>query len=360
MNSVASMRGDDASGSKSLAVLVPSFNSAATIESTLRAILDRAEELQRHVDFVMLSDDGSRDDTVTIAERVWGVGPVPLVVRRAECNVGEYRNVNGAFAAMPGHIEWVLIMHADNEPLPGWVDLLARECASADDKVASICGSWHVVMDGRVKHLGDTRGPDHVERIAAGPDSIRGSLLRGCWWHNSTAAIRVAAWRAVGGHPQQTPLEGPLQMLGLRPVPEPPPRMLRIKGDWDTLLRFLESGWDVLYVAHPLIRYIDVTTSVSAGSFAWHGDLVETLQVARRHDKALRHFDVLKLHGTVLRKLARRFGGSLLQGEHTRAVHAVRTLPVVFASFLVMSARRGSGSARSLERIPFMAERSPI
>lgn len=360
MSGADSVGRDGASGRKSLAVLVPSFNSTATIESTLRAILDRAEELQRHVDFVMLSDDGSRDDTVALAERVWGDGPVPLVVRRAERNVGEYRNVNGAFAAMPGHIEWVLIMHADNEPLPGWVDLLARECARADDKVASICGSWHVVMDGRVKHLGDPRGPDHVERIAAGTESVRSTLLRGCWWHNSTAAVRVAAWRAVGGHPQQTPLEGTLQVLGVRPVPEPPPRMLRIKGDWDTLLRFLESGWDVLYVAHPLIRYIEVTTSVSAGSFAWHGDLIETLQVARRHDGALRLRDVWWLHGDTLRNLSRRFGGALLRRDFVRAGHAVRALPVVFASLLVMSARRMSGRTRALERIPFMAKRSPL
>lgn len=360
MSSEVSVRSEGASGSKSLAVMVPSYNSASTIESTLRAILELGEELKRHVDFVMLSDDGSRDETVAIAERVWGEGPVPLVVRRAERNVGEYRNVNGAFAAMPAHIEWVLIMHADNEPLPGWVDLLSRECGRADDKVASICGSWHVVVDGRVKHLGDPRGVDHVERIEGTAESVRGTLLRGCWWHNSAAAIRVAAWRAVGGHPQQTPLEGPLQVLGLSAMPEPPLRMLRIKGDWDTLLRFLEDGWDVLYVAHPLIRYIEVTTSVSAGSFAWHGDLLETLQVARRHDRALQWRDVWQLHWGVCRNLVRRFGGSLVRRDFARAGHALAAVPTVVASFLVMSRRRWSGDARSLQRIPFMAERSPL
>ncbi len=109
MNTTVQIADGSTAPPKALAVLVPSYNSAATIESTLRAILDRQDELRRHIDFVMLSDEGSRDDTVAIAERVWGDGPVPLVVRRAERNVGEYRNVNGAFAAMPAHIEWVLI-----------------------------------------------------------------------------------------------------------------------------------------------------------------------------------------------------------------------------------------------------------
>lgn len=345
---------------RNIAVLIPSFNSSSTIESTLLAVRDRTDELRSHVDFVMLSDDCSADDTVGTAERVWGQGPVPLVVRRSRRNVGEYGNVNAAIAAMPDHIEWVLIMHADNEPLPGWIDLLARECARADAMVASICGSWHVVRDGRVRHLGDPRGPDHVERIAANPESIRASLLRGCWWHNSTAAVRVAAWRAVGGHPQHTPLEGAAQILGLRPQPELPRRLLRIKGDWDTLLRFLESGWDVLYIAHPLIRYHDVATGVSATSIAWHGDLIETLQVARRHDRALRLADVLTLHGSVLWNLARRFAGALLGRDFARAGHAVRALPVVFASLLVMVARRATGRTRALTHIPFMAERSPL
>lgn len=331
-----------------------------TIEATLRAILAQGDELSRNVDFVMLSDDGSTDDTVGIAERLWGEGPVPLVVRRTERNAGEYRNVNGAIAAMPGHIRWVLIMHADNEPLPGWVDLLARECRRADDRVASICGSWHVVVEGRVKHLGDSRGPDYVERIEAGNDNIRSTLLRGCWWHNSTAAVRIEAWRAVGGHPQQTPVEGVAQILGLRQPREPSPPMLRIKGDWDTLLRFLESGWDVLYIGHPLIRYHDVPTGVSAGSIARHGDLIETLQVARRHDRALRAGDVWRLHAQVAYTLLRRFGGALGRGQLGRAGHAMTAAPLVLASLLAMSSRRFAGRNRALASIPFMAERSPL
>ncbi len=136
--------------------------------------------------------------------------------------------------------------------------------------------------------------------------------------------------------------------------------MLRIKGDWDTLLRWLESGWDVLYIAHPLIRYIEVTSSVSAGSFAWHGDLIETLQVARRHDHALRWRDVLKLHWSACRNLARRFGGSLLRRDFARAGHALAAIPVVAASLAVMLGRRVRGTTRKLDRIPFMAERSPL
>src|SRR5262245_22404958 len=123
---------------KNIAILVPSYNSVSTLKATLLSILALSDELDRHVDFVMLSDDGSKDETVALAERVWNHPRVPLKVRLCGKNGGEYRNVNGAFAAMPAHIEWALMMHADNQALPGWIDLLARECARAGPRTGTI------------------------------------------------------------------------------------------------------------------------------------------------------------------------------------------------------------------------------
>ena len=338
---------------KNIAILVPSYNSANTLAPTLRSILDQGHELGRHIDFIMLSDDGSTDATVALAESTWTHPTVPLQVKRADVNQGEYRNVNGAFAAMPPHIEWVLVMHADNEALPGWIEVLARECGRAGDDVATICGSWHYVVDGKLADAGDARGADYVETIVGSDKSVRESIFAGCWWHNSTAAIRVSAWKEVGGHPQETPLLGPLEMLGLRTIPSPPQRKLRIKGDWDVLLRLLSSGKAVVYVGTPVIRYIEQSASVSGGSFAWHGDLLETLQVMRRHQAVLSAKDIFRLHGRNAMTLGRRFGGAVLRGHWRRAGFAVQALPYLISSLMISILDHAGHHGGRLTSIPF-------
>ena len=338
---------------KNIAILVPSYNSASTLASTLSSFLDQGQELDRHIDFIMLSDDGSKDGTVALAESTWHHPTVPLQVKRAEVNQGEYRNVNGAFAAMPPHIEWVLIMHADNEALPGWIQVLARECGRAGTEVATICGSWHYVVDGRLADAGDTRGPDYVESITGNDKSVRESIFAGCWWHNSTAAIRVSAWKEVGGHPQETPLLGPLEMLGLRTIPSSLQRKLRIKGDWDVLLRFLSSGKSIVYVGIPVIRYIEQSTSVSGGSFAWHGDLLETLQVMRRHQAVLSAKEIVLFHGRNTVTLGRRFVGAVLRGQWRRAGFAVKAVPYFIFSLMISILARVRRHGGRLTSIPF-------
>jgi hypothetical protein len=336
---------------KNIAVLVPSYNSRDAIELPLRAILAQAESLAKHVDFVMLSDDGSSDDTVAVAERLWTNAGVPLVVRRAATNKGEYTNVNSAIAAMPAHIEWVLIMHADNEPLPCWIDTLARECARVDTSVASISGSWESVTDGVTTHAGDPRGPDFVEDVRGTRDAVRNTLLRGCWWHNGACAVRVSAWRAVGGHPENTPLPGAAELLGLRNAAAK--RKVRVKGDWDTLLRMLSAGYTIRYVATPLIRYVENTVGVSGGSFGWHGDLIETVQIARWHQAALSLGDIGRIYWTTMNSLIRRFGGAALHGEVRRAGYAVRAIPVIATTFGLSLADALRGRSGRRDRIPF-------
>jgi glycosyltransferase involved in cell wall biosynthesis len=344
---------------KNIAILVPSYNSAETVEATLESILALSKELESHIDFLMLSDDGSKDDTVEIAERIWNHPTVPLLVRRVDKNGGEYRNVNGAFAAMPEHIEWVLIMHADNQALPGWIEWLARECRQAGEMTASICGSWKYAVDGVVVHEGDQRGHEYVEVIPGNDTSVRNTIFKGCWWHNSTAAVRVNAWKAVGGHPQETPLLGAFEVLGLRSPSKNPPRKLRIKGDWDSLLRLLSSGWEIRYIGAPLIRYMELSSSVSAGSFAWHGDLLESLQVMRRHQSVLSLGDITRYHGQVGLTLLRRFIGGVVRGQWRRSWLALLAAPVMGTSLLVSLLNRQREVGGKLTQISFMSDWNP-
>jgi len=338
---------------KNIAILVPAYNSTSTLAATLRSILTLSDDLDRHIDFLMLCDDGSKDDTVGLAERTWTHPRVPIIVKRAENNQGEYRNVNGGIAAMPPHIEWVLLMHSDNEALPAWIKVLARECGRVHEKVATICGSYEYVVKGRITERGDQRGPDFIEDVRGEFAAVRRTLLDGCWWHNGACAIRVSAWKDVGGHPQDTPFEGPLEILGLRRPSLPPVKRLRIKGDWDTLLRILSSGYTIRYVGTPVIRYIEFHASVSSGSFAWHGDLLETLQVMRRHQAVLSFGDIIRLHWRVLCTMAWRLGGAIVRGHWRRAWFVVQTIPVMLTSLLASLAALLRGQGGQLSRIPF-------
>jgi glycosyltransferase involved in cell wall biosynthesis len=338
---------------KNIAILVPSYNATSTLEGTLKAILAQGSDLAERIDFVMLSDDGSKDDTVALAERLWVGTPVPMQVKRAAVNQGEYRNVNGAFAAMPPHIEWVLIMHADNHALPGWIRYLARECDRAEAEVGTICGSWEYVVDDRLIDAGDQRGPDFVETVHGDDAAIRRTLLEGCWWHNSTCAMRVSAWKAIGGHPQETALLRPLEMLGWATPPNPPTLKMRIKGDWDAQLRLLSSGRSIRYVGVPMIRYIDLSSSVSAGSFAWHGDVLETMQVMRRHQAVLSATDIVRFHTKYLVMLLRRLGGAILRANWKRAGLALWALPFWLTSVVVTFLNHEKKEGGRLDSIPF-------
>jgi glycosyltransferase involved in cell wall biosynthesis len=338
---------------KNVAILVPAYNSTLTLEATLRSILALSVDLDRYIDFIMLCDDGSKDDTIVLAERTWTNRQVPLIVRSVDNNKGEYHNVNGGIAAMPSHIEWVLLMHADNEALPAWIRLLVRECGRVDDKVATICGSYEYVVNGKIAERGDQRGPDFIEDVPGEAATVRSTLFDGCWWHNGASAIRVSAWKDVGGHPQDTPLLGPLEIVGLRQPASSSTRRLRVKGDWDTSLRMLSSGYTIRYVGTPVIRYIECHNGVSSGSFAWHGDLLETLQVMRRHQAVLGFNDIVRLHWRVLRTMTRRFGGAIIRGHWRRAWFAVQAIPVMLTSLFASLITLLRGEGGRLSRIPF-------
>jgi hypothetical protein len=119
------------------------------------------------------------------------------------------------------------------------------------------------------------------------------------------------------------------------------------------MLRMLSSGYTIRYVGTPLIRYIEFHASVSAGSFAWHGDLMEELQVVRRHQSVLGFGDIISLHWQRLWILGWRFGGAVVRGQWRRAWLAVATVPVVVTSFIASSAMLMRGEGGQLRKIPF-------
>jgi dolichyl-phosphate beta-glucosyltransferase len=83
-----------------LSIVVPAFNEAARLRTTLRTILDYLNDTEENAELIVV-DDGSRDDTAVVAERaVTECGAVSAQVIRYEPNRGKgYALRTGLLAA---------------------------------------------------------------------------------------------------------------------------------------------------------------------------------------------------------------------------------------------------------------------
>src|SRR5262249_30010204 len=151
------------------------------------------------------------------------------------------QDVSEAVFSLSERIEWFMLMHSDNIAYPDWLETILGEVAAANERVASVCSSYDSWVPGIRLSPGENLPGISVEIIHGNLASVRGTLFQGCWWHHSTAAIRVKALREVGGY-----------------LPE-----FRHHLDWDLLLRFLSAGWDILYVKKSLIKYREHEHSLS-------------------------------------------------------------------------------------------------
>ena len=282
------------------AVLVPSYNSAATVRETLESLL--AQDLSA-VDAVYLADDGSSDGTVGIARGVWQ-SATPLIVSAHQHNQGQWRNVNTALQKMPGHLQWVHILHSDDIARPQWLREMVQQIDRAGQRVASVCSSWdNLNADGSIE-TGENEPDKPVVHIDGSSESVRSTLHQGCWWHISGCAIRLAAFRDVGGFVEKYPQS----------------------SDWEWLLRCLQRGWDVDYIPQTLIGYRMHAGSVSNASFREHRDVSESFDIIKLYAASLTRREVYRLYTRKAWYLTRRIGSSLLQPNPERARKALALL----------------------------------
>jgi GT2 family glycosyltransferase len=282
------------------AITVPCYRSEHTIAETLRAISEQGEELQR-LQCIVIADDASPDKTVEIARSVWPLSLPPLKFDSRRKNLGEMINVNMAVAGLPDDVEWFLHMHGDNIPKPGWLKTLTDRCLATDQRVGIVCASYDVLR-GKLIEPGDDRPLAGPTLIQGNVTSIRDTIRRGCWWHNSCTAIRTRTFREVGGFPPG----------------------MRQKGDWDFLLRVLNAGWNIEYLPQTLMVYRLHDDTASGRAFRVHLDVEESLQVIEKYAAVLTIPDISYVHWINIKHLVRRLGRSLSRGDFERAVAALK------------------------------------
>lgn len=147
---------------ESLSVVVPAYNEAARLGSTLPVLLDYLDRSDDECELIVV-DDGSKDDTAEIARQILkGAGRVRTSVLSYQSNLGKGRAVRLGLLASRGDV--ALFSDADlSTPIsetPKLVDPIRRgECHLAfgsralDRKLIGVHQPWRREQGGRVFNL---------------------------------------------------------------------------------------------------------------------------------------------------------------------------------------------------------------
>jgi glycosyltransferase involved in cell wall biosynthesis len=114
--------------SAEISAVLPAFNEAANLERSIGS-LAKALEAQARAHEIIVVDDGSRDETAAVLERLKGQFPTLCVVRHAE-NRGYGAALRSGFEA--ARLTWIFLMDADNQFDPEEIGLLLAQASSAD------------------------------------------------------------------------------------------------------------------------------------------------------------------------------------------------------------------------------------
>jgi len=285
-----------------VAILIPSYNSAGTISQALDSVQRQLPADAGDLS-VYLADDASKDDTIAVARQTWKA-EIPLRVIAREWNLGQWPNKNGALAEIANDADWVLILHSDDFARSKWLSVLLDRISHCPASVGSICLGWKNLHVENPAPEPEDDVPPKIEEIEGTPESIRWTLLKGCWWLISGCAIRLAAFQDVGPFDPQFPYG----------------------GDYEWLLRCLRKGWDVEFVEKNLTFRRSLSASVAGQASLRHLDIRDYIRIYNRYASALAPAELFHLHAKACFTLVKRMARSILNRNVRRFLGAWSTL----------------------------------
>ena len=154
-----------------VSVIIPCYQNGATIEKTVRSIQAQTERSWE----LICVNDGSRDNTGEVLDRLAADEPRMRVIHQANGGVSAARNAG--LAAAKG--EWVTFVDADD-----WLlfDALTRLLALADEETDIVCGAY------AMRYLDEDK-PEEIYVCTDGDyQTVIESLIRGDSALNSMCA----------------------------------------------------------------------------------------------------------------------------------------------------------------------------
>jgi glycosyltransferase involved in cell wall biosynthesis len=227
-------------GSMSISVVIPAYNAAQFIRETLDSVLNQTLP----ADEVLVIDDGSTDETASIAE---SYGSAVRVFRRPNSKQSVSRN----FGVQEAKSEWIAFNDADDIWESNKLERQMAELSRHPEADLCYTGRILLVQNGRTAKLGPVI---HVPPA----EGIRKSLFRKTTFLPSSVIIRKSAFLAVGGF-------DPHFELG---------------QDWELWLRLLRAGTKFAACTEPLVQYRIHPSSVSRNAMR---SLQAGKEIYRRH-----------------------------------------------------------------------------
>ena len=174
-------------------VVIPLYNHARYIEAALRSVLDQ----ERPADEIILIDDGSTDDGLSIARRM--LDGVRTATVRTQPNAGAHTTLNRCIASSTGDL--IAVLNSDDVFHPGKLARCARLFAAPDAPDLVFGGVRIIGADGATVPEGPVvdwlgRALEFAARTGLLPLSL---LHENYCVTTSNMVFRRALWERVGG-----------------------------------------------------------------------------------------------------------------------------------------------------------------
>jgi glycosyltransferase involved in cell wall biosynthesis len=138
-----------------VSVVIPLYNSAATLR---RAVASALAQSLRDIE-VLIVDDGSRDDSLSLAQQLAAEDPRVRVIALPE-NRGKPHAMNVAFAAARG--TWTAVLDADDWYAPERLETLVTAGSTMPRRIASFA-----------RHFRWKAGTERSRKPRSSPAAIR-------------------------------------------------------------------------------------------------------------------------------------------------------------------------------------------
>jgi len=251
-----------------LSILVPAYNAEQHLEATLRSVLDQ----MRPEHALIVIDDGSRDATPQLVERLQAAYPALPVRLIRQANAGLATTRNRLLDAATG--EYILFLDADDLVLPGTIGALdAIIAAHRPDVIALDFNDWHPHNMRRTRLV--QRGYPAATLV-----TDREAILRTFFMDRQNYA-----WANVMRR----------EIYARQPAPLYPPG--RTFEDITATPQLFADCASLVRLAQPCFDYRQHPGSMKRGlSHKWFIDFAQAVLHTRRHFGTLPASDALRLH----------------------------------------------------------------
>jgi len=187
---------------------------------------------------------------------------------------------------------------------PHWLELIYEQIKKAPSTTASICSSWdNLQIDGSIDP-GEDNPAREIETIAGTEASVKSTLVRGCWWHLSGAALHLPTWEQIGSFDPQ----------------------YSHNSDYDWLLRVLDYGYSILYIPRTLLVYRQHVMSVSSYSFRHDLDLLQGSAIRRKYKHILSRTEYWQIQWSSITSALYRAARAISRRDFQKALRSSNTL----------------------------------